>query len=93
MTAIDEKTRATAMLISGALFRATVVGFGLLIVTCIPVTFLTDWLHKFHDRMIEIPRAEYNVLLFTWLGNMEMLVIVLFLLPAIGIRWAVNARD
>ena len=30
MTTIDDRTRATAMLISNVLFRATLIGFGLL---------------------------------------------------------------
>jgi hypothetical protein len=90
MTAIDDKTRSTAMLISSVLFRATLTGFGLLIISCIPILFLTDQLHAIHNSMIGIPRDQYNALLFNWLGNMKMLVIVLFLLPAISIRWALK---
>ena len=90
MITIDEKTRATAMLISSVLFRATLIGFGLLIISCIPLLFLTDQVHTIHNSMIEIPRDQYNALLFNWLGNMKMLVIVLFLLPAISIRWALK---
>jgi hypothetical protein len=90
MTAIDDKTRATAMLISSVLFRATLIGFGLLIIMCIPILFLTDQMHAIHNSMIKIPDKEYNVLLFNWLGNMKMLIIVLLLLPAIAIRWALK---
>ena len=90
MTTIDDKTRATAMLISSVLFRATLIGFGLLIISCIPLLFLTDQVHTIHNSMIEIPRDQYNALLFTWLGNMKMLIIVLLLLPAIAIRWALK---
>ena len=90
MTAIDDKTRATAMLISSVLFRATLIGFALLIITCIPILFLTDQMYAIHSSMIDIPRHEYNVLMFTWLGNMKVLVIVVLLLPAIGIRWAMK---
>lgn len=90
MTAIDDKTRATAMFISSVLFRATLIGFVLLIITCIPILFLTDQMYAIHSSMIDIPRHEYNVLMFTWLGNMKVLVIVVLLLPAIGIRWALK---
>ena len=90
MTAIDDKTRATAMLISSVLFRATLLGFGLLIITCIPILFLTDQMYAIHSSMIDIPRDQYNVLMFTWLGNMKVLVIVVLLLPAIAIRWALK---
>jgi len=90
MTAIDDKTRATAMLISSVLFRAALIGFVLLLITCIPLLLLTDQIHEIHNSMIEIPRDQYNALLFTWLGNMKMLIIVLLLLPAIGIRWALK---
>ena len=90
MTAIDDKTRATAMLISSVLFRATLIGFALLLITCIPILFMTDQIYTIHSSMIDIPRDQYNALLFNWLGNMKMLVIVLFLLPAISIRWALK---
>ena len=90
MTAIDDKTRATAMFISSVLFRATLLGFGLLLITCIPILFLTDQMYAIHSSMMDIPRDQYNALLFSWLGNMKILVIVLFLLPAIAIRWALK---
>jgi hypothetical protein len=90
MAAIDDSTRVTAHFISNVLFRATLIGFGLLIISCIPILFLTDQVHAIHNSMIEIPRDQYNALLFNWLGNMKMLVIVLFLLPAISIRWALK---
>ena len=90
MTAIDDKTRATAMFISSVLFRATLVGFVLLLITCIPILFLTDQAYAIHSSMIDIPRDQYNALLFSWLGDMKMLIIVVLLLPAIGIRWALK---
>ena len=90
MTTIDDKTRATAILISSVLFRATLIGFVLLILFAIPVLFLTEQMYAVHNSMIEIEPAEHGVLMFTWLGNMKMLVIVLLLLPAIGIRWALK---
>ena len=90
MTTIDDRTRATAMLISSVLFRAALLGFVLLLITCIPLLVLTDQVYTLHSSMIDIPRDQYNLLLFTWLGDMKMLVIVLLLLPAIGIRWALK---
>jgi len=90
MTAIDDKTRATAMLISSVLFRATLIGFVLLLIICIPILFMTDQIYTIHSSMIDIPRDQYNVLMFTLLGNMKVLIIVVLLLPAIGIRWAMK---
>lgn len=90
MLTIDDRTRATAMLISSVLFRAALIGFVLLLITCIPLLLLTDQIHEIHNSMIEIPREEYNALIFSWLGNMKILVIVLFLLPAIAIRWTLK---
>ena len=92
MTAMDDKTRATAMFISSVLFRATLIGFVLLILFAIPVLFLTEQMYTIHNSMIEIEPAEHRVLLFTWMGNMKMLIFVVLLLPAIGIRWALRAR-
>ena len=90
MPTIDDKTRASAMLISSVLFRAALVGFVLLILFAIPVLFLTDQMYAIHNSMIEMEPAEHSVLMLTWLGDMKMLVIVLLLLPAIGIRWALK---
>ena len=90
MIAIDDKTRAEAMLISSVLFRAFLLGFGLLILSCIPILFLTDQIYAIHSSMMDISRPEYNALLFTWLGDMKMLLLVFFLLPAIAIRWALK---
>ena len=90
MTAIDDKTRYAAMFVSSVLFRACLLGFGLLIIVGIPILFLTDQVYAVHSSIIDIPRPEYNALLFSWLGYLKMLVIVLFLLPAIAIRWALN---
>lgn len=90
MNAIDDKTQSAAMLISSVLFRACLLGFGLLIIASIPILLLTDQIYAVHSSIIDIPRPEYNSLLFSWLGYMKMLVIVLFLLPAIAIRWALN---
>ena len=90
MPTIDDRTRATAMLISSVLFRATLAGFVLLLFISIPILFLTDQVYAIHSSMMEMPRDQYNLLLFTWLGDMKMLLIVLLLLPAIGIRWALK---
>jgi hypothetical protein len=91
MNAIDNKTRDTAMFVSNILFRATVLGFVLLGISCIPILGMTDAIYAVHSSIIEIPRSEYNAILFTWIGNMKILVLVVFLLPAIAIRWALKA--
>ena len=90
MSTFDDKTRSAAMLISSVLFRACLLGFGLLFLSCIPVLFLTDQIYAVHNSMIEIPRPEYNALLFGWLGDMKLLLLIFFLSPAIAIRWALS---
>lgn len=90
MIAIEGKTRSAALLISSVLFRAFFLGVGLLILSCLPILFLTDQVYAVHSNMIDIPRPEYNALLFSWLGNLKLLLIVFFLLPAIAIRWALK---
>ena len=90
MIAIDNKTRAMGLLISSVLFRTCLLGFGLLILSCIPVFFFTDWCYAVHSWMLDIPRPEYNALLFSWLGNTKQLLLVFFLLPAVAIRWTLK---
>ena len=72
------------------LFRAFLLGWGLLFISCIPVLFLTDQIYAVHSSMLDIPRPEYNALLFSWLGDMKLLPVVFFLLPAIAIGWALK---
>ncbi len=90
MIAIDDNTRSAAMLISSVLFRAFLLGLGLLILSCIPVLLMTDQIYAVHTSMIAVPRPEYNALLFGWLGDLKLLALVFFLLPAIAIRWALK---
>ena len=51
----------------------------------------TDQLHAFHNWLLlgDLPQGEYRVLLFEWLGRME-LYLFLFLLLALGIRCTFN---
>lgn len=91
MPTIDEKTHATAILISNILFRAALIGMALLLLACIPLFLLTDQAYAFHNSFVEMPREQYNSLVFQWLGNLKILVIVLFLVPAIAIRWSLRA--
>ena len=90
MIVIDKKTRSTAMLMSSVLFRSFLLGSGLLLLTCLPVLLLTDEIYALHSGMIDIPRPDYNTLLFGWLGNMKLLLLIFFLVPAIAIRWALK---
>jgi hypothetical protein len=90
MLTIDDKTRSVAMLLSRVLFRAFFVGMGLLVVATIPILFLTDQIYAVHRTMLDIPRPEYNALLFGGLGLAKSLLFILFLSPAIGIRWALK---
>ena len=92
MNEVDDKTRSAAMLISQVLFRAFVVGFGLLILSMLPVLLLTDQIYAIHSSMIDIPRPMYNALMFEWLGHMKLLLVMLFLLPAIAIRWTLKKQ-
>ncbi len=90
MNSIDEKTRSTARLISSVLFRTCLLGFVLLGISSIPILGFTDQMYAIQSSVVDIPRAEYNAILFGWLGEMKLLLIVFFLLPAIAIRWALK---
>ncbi len=93
MTAIDDKTRATALFISDVLFRACLLGFGLLLLTSLAVLALNYEIYALYNSVMEIPRAQYNTLLLAWLGDMKMLLFVFFLLPACAIRWVLRVRE
>lgn len=90
MSEIDDRTRATAKLISSVLLRAFLLGFGLLLVAAFPTVLLTDQLYALHSSLIDVPRPQYNAYLFAWLGDMKMLLFIFFLLPALAIRWTLQ---
>ena len=90
MNAIDNKTRDTAILISGVLLRTTLLGFVLLGISAAVLFGMLDGIYALHSNFIEIPRSDYNVMIFNWLGNMKLALIVFFLLPAIAIRWSLR---
>ena len=48
-------------------------------------------MYAVRSSMIDIPRPDYNALLFALLGDIRMLLLVFFLLPAIAIRWALRS--
>ena len=91
MTEIDDKTRATTLFLSTVLFRAFWVGAGLLAVMSFLTLALLDPMYEVHSYLIEIPQPEYNVLIFDFLGDMKVLILVLFLVPACAIRWTLKA--
>ena len=90
MITIEDKTRSAAMLMSSVLFRAFILGTGVMILSCIPVLFMTDEIYAVHSTMMDIPRTEYNTILFTYLADMKLMLLTFFLLPAIAIRWALR---
>ena len=93
MNAIDENTRATAMFVSNVLFRACAIGFVLLGISSIGMLSMTDQMYAVHSSMIDIPPLSYNTMLFDWIANMKILLLVFFLLPAVAIRWTLKASQ
>ena len=91
MTAIDDKTRGTALFLSTVLFRAFWVGAGALAVMSFATLAFLGPMYEVHSYLIEIPQPEYNALIFDFLGDMKVLVLVLFLVPACAIRWTLSA--
>lgn len=61
-----------------------------MVLSCIPVLFLTDEIYAVHKTMLEIPRPEYDAILFNWIAYMKLSLLVFFLLPAVAIRWALK---
>ena len=90
MTAIDDRTRATALFVSDVLFRATAVGFGLLLVSSLFAIAMLDTIYGIHNSLFEVSRSDYNGLIFSFLANMKVLVLVFLLSPACAIRWALR---
>ena len=78
------------MLISSVLFRAFLLGIGLLMLSGMAILFLTDQIYSVFSNMLDIPLSEYKAILISGLAHMKMLLFTFFLVPAIAIRWALK---
>ena len=90
MIAIDDKTRSAAMFLSSVLFRAFLLGSGLLLLFGLPSMFLPNEVYATASNMDDLPLPEYKVILFGSMMIFKTLVIAFFLVPAVAIRWAVK---
>ena len=87
----NEGQQKTLWLITKALYMASAVGFGLILIS-LPALFLSDTTHAIHNAIIPMERMAYNTMMFRLFGEMKILLIVCLLCPAIGLHWAL-ARD
>lgn len=74
-------------MIVGVLYRSAAIGFALMILSAVPVLLLTDQVYAIHNWLIAIERPAYNLMMFRLLGEMKILVLVFFLIPAMGLHW------
>lgn len=83
----DKQKQATGWLVVGVLYRSAAIGFAVMTLSAVPVLLLTDQIYAIHNWLIAIERPAYNLMMFRLLGEMKILVLVFFLIPAIGLHW------
>lgn len=90
MIAIDDKTRSAAMFVSSVLFRAFILGIGLLVLGGISGLLLVDQIYPVISNLFDMPLPEFRAILISASFLMRTLLFTLFLVPAIAIRWALK---
>jgi len=64
----------------------TVLNFGLLVFASIILAAAGDLIYSIHNAMFGIPRDEFNVEIYRWLGSYKIAFIVLCLMPWIALE-------
>ncbi len=88
MTKSDNEKLELLWLITKALYRASLAGFLLMIVS-LPLLFMTDQIYALHNSIISLERPTYNALIFGFFAALKILILVFLLLPAIGLHWTI----
>ncbi len=89
----QENEFATSWLIVEFLYRSTVFGFALVLACSLPLLLTTDTVYQIHNWFIAIERPTYNAMMFEFLGNLKIFIIVFFFIPAIGLHWTLKLRQ
>jgi len=83
---VNDKKLESPWLIVKALYRASGIGF-VLLVAFLPFLFITDQTYTYHNSIVPMDRLTYNALMFLIFAEMKILIIVFLLLPAVGLHW------
>ena len=86
MTDVNDQKLETLWLIVKSLYRASVVGF-LILIAFLPFLFMTDFTYAYHNSIIPMDRPTYNATMFYLYAEMKIFIIVFLFLPAVGLHW------
>ena len=77
-----------ALFVSNVLFRGFALGMVLMLLTAIPTWLMPDDVYRFWADFMNITEAKLDEVIIVFLGNIKLVAIMFFLVPAIAIRWA-----
>ena len=84
---ISDSTRQNLEVVSGILIRVFLYGLGLLLLAGLPIMLLGDQVYAVHHTFFAaMSKEQHGMLMFSWLGNLKLLLIMFFLLPWLAIR-------
>ena len=69
------------------LWKCVLIGLSFLLYMFVMVFGLQDFAYKAHSYFIDIPRGEWEILMFTFVGAFKMLWFVLFVIPYAAMWW------
>ncbi len=67
------------------LMWCTIMNGGLLIFSFLIFAFAGDWAHRIHSRWFPISKEAFNVVIYSWIALLKLVVIAFNLVPYLAL--------
>ena len=75
----------TIQLLQSFFMWCSIINIGLLLVTFAMITLCREWTYKIHSRWFNIPKENFDTILYCFLGFYKLLVWVFCIIPWIAL--------
>jgi hypothetical protein len=82
-----DSTRDFFDTLAKVLLRCWIFGFALLLFAFVMILLAGGIIDDIHGRMFGVSPRELDLILYCWLGWLKLLVLALFFIPWVAIRW------
>jgi len=85
-----DSTRDFFETLAKVLLRCWIFGFALLLFAFVAILLAGGIIDDIHGRMFGLSPHEVDLIFYCWLGALKLLVLVLFFMPWLAIRWVLR---
>ena len=89
---MTDATRDFFDTLAKVLLRCWIFGFALLLFAFVMILVAGGIIDGIHGRMFGLSPHELDVIFYCWLGALKLLVLVLFFMPWLAIRWVLRKK-